>query len=449
MTDTDRTPPSHTPRIFYGWYVLAASFVILFLNAGGRFVIGVMVKPMVAELGWSRSAVSAAIFLNLAVYAVAAIVTGRLYDRWGPKWVIAGSTILFSAGYALMATMDSLWQFHLFYGVLAAAGFGGTTVPIFGSIISNWFEKWRGLAVSLAIAGSCLGQFFLIPVFSDMIVVSGWRSTTLWIAGLSLVVNLALTFGVIRGDPDRFGLHPYGSRERARRAPDTDPGAEAPPVAAAPPAATPRPVASAPPVVVVGRRDLTLSEAMRTRSLWLFTIAMFVCGGGDYFVTTHLVPMVTDYGLSTATGAGMLAWLGLVSLGGVLLSGPASDAIGNKIPIAITFGLRIVLFVMLLQFKGAAPFWVFSLGMGFTLLVTAVLTPTLVSALYGVTHIGFISGFITTVHMVGGGAWSYLGGLVFDSSGDYDLALMISAVAAAVALGCTLFIRERRHLPPV
>ena len=215
------------------------------------------------------------------------------------------------------------------------------------------------------------------------------------------------------------------------------------------PVVAPPPVVSATPVVVAGRRDLTLSEAMRTRSLWLFTIAMFVCGGGDYFVTTHLVPMVTDYGLSTATGAGMLAWLGLVSLGGVLLSGPASDAIGNKIPIAITFGLRIVLFVMLLQFKGAVPFWVFSLGMGFTLLVTAVLTPTLVSALYGVTHIGFISGFITTVHMVGGGAWSYLGGLVFDSSGDYDLALMISAVAAAVALGCTLFIRERRHLPPV
>ena len=283
--------------------------------------------------------------------------------------------------------------------------------------------------MSLALAGSCLGQFFLIPVFSDMIVVSGWRSTTLWIAALSLVVNLALTFGVIRGDPDRFGLRPTeAASERARR-PRTVavPGAPLVPPAAGT-SLSPRPCAPA----RCGSSPSPCSCA----------------GAADYFVTTHLVPMVTDYGLSPATGAGMLAWLGLVSLGGVLLSGPASDAIGNKIPIAITFGLRIVLFVMLLQFKGAAPFWVFSLGMGFTLLVTAVLTPTLVGALYGVTHIGFISGFITTVHMVGGGAWSYLGGVVFDSSGDYDLALVISAVASAVALGCTLFIRERRHLPP-
>ncbi len=441
---TPRTTPAsrgadrgrRPPRMFYGWYVLAASFLILFLNAGSRFIIGVMVKPMADELDWTRSAVSAAIFLNLAVYALAVVIAGRLYDRWGPKWVIVGSTILFSAGYALMATMTSLGQFLLYYGVLAAAGFGGTTVPMFSSIVGRWFEKRRGLAVSLAIAGNCLGQFFLIPVFSDMVVVSGWRSTSLWIAGLALVLNLALAFGVIRGDPASFGLRPYGSRRPAAAKVDAAPGARSGAPSAAPSLAAARP------------RDLTLSEAMRTRSLWLFTVAMFVCGGGDFFLTTHIVPMVTDYGLSAAVGASMLAWIGLISLAGILLFGPAADAIGNKIPIAITFAMRVVLFVLLLQFKGLTSFWVFTLGMGFTLLVTAVLTPTLVGSLYGVAHLGFIAGFINTVHMVGGGLWTYVGGVVFDSTGDYDLAILISAAASAVALICTLLIREKRHLPP-
>ena len=103
---------------------------------------------------------------------------------------------------------------------------------------------------------------------------------------------------------------------------------------------------------------------------------------------------------------------------------------------------------MILFFQGRTPFWVFSLGFGFTLLVTAPLTTTLVGALYGVTHIGFISGFITTIHMLGGGLWSYLGGVIFDKTGAYDLAFLISAAMAAVAVVCAFFIRDERHTPP-
>jgi MFS family permease len=428
-TPVPGTPQRRTPRLFYGWYVLAASFVILFLNAGARFIIGVMVKPIGTEFGWSRGEITSAIFLNMAIYAVAVIVTGRLYDRYGPKWVIGVSAVLFSGGFALMSTMHSLWEFLLYYGVLNAAGMGGTSIPIFGSIIGRWFEKHRGLAVSLAMAGNCLGQFFLIPVFADMIDLSGWRSTSLWIALLTAVVTLVLAFGVIRGDPKKFGLQAYGGREWSR----ATAGADALPKAPRSPA---------------GARDLTLGEAMRTRSLWLFAIAMFICGSADSLVTTHLVPLVTDYGIINAIAADMLAWLGLLSLAGILLAGPAADAIGNKLPIAVTFALRVVLFAILLRFKGSAPFWVFSLGFGLTLLVTAPLTTTLVGTLYGVTHIGFISGFINTAHMMGGGLWSYLGGVIFDETGDYDLAFAIAVAMAALALVSTLFIREKRHLPP-
>ena len=337
-----------------------------------------------------------------------------------------------------MATMHSLWEFILYYGILNAAGLGGITVPIFGSIIGNWFQKRRGLAVSLALAGSCLGQFALVPVFSTMVIGSGWRITSLWIAGLSLVLNLALAFGVVRGDPASFGLAPYGAG-----APGGGNGGGA---ARAPAAASSdaRPAPSGAGAIP----GLTLSEALRTRSLWMFTIIMFVCGGGDYLVTTHLIAMATDYGISAGTGAAMLAWLGLLAMGGVLLTGPAVDAIGNKIPIAVTFLLRVALFIALFVFKEPASFWVFSLGFGLTFLVTALLTPTLVADLYGVTHLGFISGFITTVHMFGGGLWTYLGGVLFDQSGNYDLALVVSAVMSGVALICTFFIREKRHLPP-
>jgi len=406
------------PRIFYGWYVLAAAFAILFLNTGGRYIVGMLVKPVAADFGWSRGELSSGIFLNMAVYAATVFLTGRLYDRFGAKWVIAVSTVLFSAGYALMASMHSLWQFLLYYGVLNAAGLGGTTVPIFGSVIGHWFKRRRGLAVSLAFAGSSLGQFFLLPIFSDMIHSSGWRVTILWIAGAAFMLNLTLVFVVLRRDPDKY----------------VDEGGLASPTRAS---------------SVAGVADLTLSQAMRSRSLWMFALAMFVCGSADMLVTTHLVPMATDYGLSDGTAASMLAWLGLLGLAGILLAGPAADAIGNKLPIAITFALRVVLCVMVIKLKGTVPFWIFSLGFGITLLVTAPLVPTLVSAMYGTTHIGFISGFINTVHMMGGGLWAYLGGVIYDRTGSYNLALLLSAISAGIALICTLLIREERHVAPV
>jgi len=448
---TFRRRHDRTHRVFYGWYVVAASFAILFLTGSGSSMIGVMIKPMGADFGWSRTSISSAIFVNMAVYAVSIIVTGRLYDRFGPKWVIACSTVLFAAGFALMATMDSLWQFLLYYGVIAAAGLGGTTVPLFGSLMGRWFDRWKGLAASLALAGNCLGQFLLIPVFSDLIDGSGWRVTSLWIAGLCGVVGLVLTFTVIRGDPGQLGLKPFGADGSERRAEE--------PARMAASAVEPRRAeaaagvsiesgaASAAPAAAAGPRDLTLLEAMRTRALWLYAFVMFVCGSGDYFVSTHLVPMVTDYGISTSVAASMFAWLSLISLAGILVAGPASDAIGYKIPIAVTFALRVVVFAILLKYQGIVPFWVFSVSFGFTLLVTAPLTPMLVRTLYGVTHIGFISGFITTVHMVGGGLWAYLAGIIFDNTGDYRLAFWISLGFAAAATVAMLLIREERHLP--
>lgn len=431
---------TRTRRVFYGWYVLAGAFVALFMSATGQALVGVMIKPMAAEFGWSRTAITSAVFLNMAFYAASVMVTGRLYDRYGPKWVIAGYALLFSAGYALMSTMDSLWQFLLCLGVLAGTGLGGITIPIFGSIVGKWFERRRGLALSLAIAGSCLGQFFLIPVFSDMIDVSGWRSACLWIAALVLGVNLVVAFGIVRGDPKKFGLKPYGSSDDVRPPSDADAG---PGAAADDPARSPDP-----PRVVAAPRDLTLSQAMQTRSLWLFAVTMFICGSGDMLVNTHYVAMVTDYGLPTATAASMFAWLGLMSLVGILVAGPSSDRLGARAPIAVTFLLRVALFVMLVTSKGTVPFWIFALGFGLTPLVTAPLNNLLVARLYGVTHMGFIAGFINTVHMIGAGLWSFLGGVIFDQTGDYDLAFIFGAGLAAVAVVCTFFIREQRHLPP-
>ena len=411
-------------RFHYSFYIVLSSFVILFFNSGARFSIGVIFKPVIAEFGWSRSAISMAFFLHMIVFAFSLILVGRLYDRYGPKWIIIISTFFLSGGCFLISLIHTLWQFFICYGIIAAIGLGGTSATLISVITSKWFEKNRGFAISLALSGNCLGQFALIPLFSIFILKYSWRALYFSLGLIMLLLNIALALLVIRGDPEAIGLKPFGYedvKDIERKKGESS--------------------------FSQNLQDLDLREAMRSYSFWLFLFTMFVCGSGDFLVTTHLVALVTDYNISAVTAANMLGWYGLMSLAGILIAGPASDVIGNKIPIALTFVIRFFLFFLILKYQGLLSFYIFALAFGFTSLITAPLTPTLLGRLYGFSHIGLLTGFIITIHHLAGGFWAYLGGLIFDKTGSYRLIFLLSLIMALMAIFSSLFIKEKRHYP--
>ncbi len=409
--------------LFYGWYILASSFIILFFTSGARYSFGVAFKPMIKELDWSRGSISFAFFLNMTLFALSLIAAGRLYDRYGPKWVIVVSTVFLSAGFALISVVNSLWQFYIVYGVFAAIGLGGTSIPLLAALISKWFTKWRGLAISLALAGNCMGQFVLIPAFSFCTLRYGWRVSYLSIGLMMGLVIMTLALLVVKESPDHLGPSPVREKEAGKKG---KPG-EA--------------------VSSDRHQDLSLREAMKTSPFWFFLVVMFVCGSGDFLVTTHLIPFATDHGILPAQAGNMLAWLGLMSLVGVLVAGPASDLIGNRIPMAIAFLIRFGAFLLILAHRDAASFYLFSILFGLTYLVTGPLATTLLGRLYGFSHIGLLSGFATTVHHIAGGFWAYLGGFIFDQTGSYRLAFVCSAALAFIAVVCCILIQEKRHIP--
>ena len=406
-------------NVFYGWYILAACFFLLFFQAGARFSFGIMFKPMMVQFGWDRASISLVFFLNMVFFALTLSIAGKLYDRWGPRWVILISTLLLSVGYGSISIISTLWEFLLYYGILAAIGMGGASVPLIAALMSKWFEHNRGLVISLALSGNCIGQFVLVPVFNDLLSSFGWRIACVIFAVCIFVINSVLALFVIKADPGHKQPAHSDSRHPDAKQAVADPAGP-------------------------GSRDLGLKAAMKTTPFWLYLAAMFVCGSGDFLVTAHLVPMVTDFNISPSTAANMLAWFGLLSMAGMLVAGPVSDRIGNKIPIALTFGLRLVLWVLILSRQNLYTFYVFAAMFGFTFLITAPLTTTLTGKLFGFSQIGLISGFITMVHHMGGGLWAYIGGWSFDIAGSYRWSFVASAVMAGVALVCTLMIKEER-----
>ncbi len=414
---------SENGRLFYGWYIVASAFIILFFNAGARYAFGVLFKPMIEEFGWSRGSVSLVFFVNMIVFALGLLITGKLYDRYGPKWVIIISTLFLSAGFALTSAIQTIGQFFLSYGVLAALGIAGTAVPFIATVTSKWFEKRRGLAISLALSGNSLGHFALVPLFSLFTLSYGWRSLYLSVGIVILILNILIALFVMRGDPHHLGLKPFGQEDE--KSGKTDPVGN--------------------PLSSKNHEDFGLKQAMKTRSYWLFVVIMFICGGGDYFATTHLIPLATDHGVSPQTAGNMLGWYGLMSLAGILVAGPAADRIGNKIPVFLTFTLRVFLYLLVLQYKTLPSLYLFALLFGFTHLITAPLTPMLIGKLYGVRSIGILTGFVNTIHFLGGGFWAYIAGVIFDETGSYQLAFILLAGAAALAALCSLGIVERRH----
>ena len=408
-------------KLFHGWHIVAAAFVILFLSTGTHLSFGVMLKPMAAEFGWDRGAVSSAYFLNMIVFSSSLVFIGRLYDRVGPRPILFVATVLLAGGYALTANITVLWQLYLSYSLITALGLGGTSVPLMSALIAKWFTERRGMAISLAIAGASIGQFVLVPLLTRITLEYDWRTAYLTVSIVTLVVLSLLTFFVIRSTPEDLGKKPYGSEISASG----------------------KPLAA-----TDSARDLNLAEAMHTRSYWLFLVTMFICGGGDFFVVTHFIPMVTDYGISPTVGGRMLGLYGLMSLAGLLVAGPLSDVIGNKAPIVATFMLRIPLFLLILNWQTTTAFYIFALGFGFTQLMTAPVTPTLLGKLYGLSHIGVNMGLILTFHHLSGGFWVYAGGEIYDYTGSYQLVFIIFTVLASIALICSSLLIDKRHDKP-
>jgi MFS family permease len=404
------------------WLILAGAFAILFLVQGSRSIIGVAFKPIVEEFGWARGAFSLVLSAHMAIFALMLPIVGRYFDRYGAKWVIILSSLCLTLGYLGITAAKSLWLFLVLYGLFAAIGFGGCSITLFGAVASKWFQRHRGMAVSLAMCGGPVGQFVMVPPATHVIHTYGWRSVFIALALSVLVIGLGVATTLMKAVPPQNV--------------DTTGGAGTPQGSAR---------GNAPSDDRTSTGDLNLVQAMKTPSFWYFTLLMAVCGGGDYLVITHLVPMVTDAGISARTAGNMLAWFGLMGMAGLMITGPVSDRFGNKLPTVATFVLRLVLFALVLFFKNTTSFYVFALMFGFTMFITAPITTTLLAKLYGLSNIGLISGVVTTIHHLGGGLWIWLGGAAFDRFGNYDAIFALYAGSSGIAILCGILIKEKKH----
>ena len=410
-------------RLSLSWVILAAGFFILFFGGGSRFALGLMLKPMTEDLGWSRSTLSFAVTFFMFTSALALPLAGRLVDRYSLRWVLALGAMAVAAGVGLMGLVTEPWQVFLVYGVLFAMGHAATGNPIVGVMITRWFERRRGIANSVAVSGNATGQLVIIGTLAAFQTNIGWRNAFGLLGTANLLIAIPLFLAALKAWPGTAA----GTAAESPRVNGREGGAEE---IEATQAVT---VPLGPPSVVASGQ------------FWLLVVLYAVCGFQDFFMATHVVAFAQDSGIGTVLAGNILALMGLMGLFGVLCAGLLCDALGAQRPLLLCFVMRIGIFALIIAVQNTAAILVFSLLYGFTFLMTAPLTVIFSREIFGPTRLGTVSGTISMVHQIFGGLGALSGALIFDHWGSYDGAfiLMLALSIGATAISPLLHSSDR------
>ena len=390
---------------------------------------GFFFEPMRQHFGWSRTLLSGAFSLGKVELGLAAPLQGYLIQRIGPRVVIAGTFIVFGAGFFLLSRVSSPLTFYLAFLVLALGGGSGGFAGVMASI-NNWFRRKRASAIGFAMLGMGLGGVVYPPLLAIGIDNFDWRNTALALSVFVVAVGVPLS-RVVRFNPEPFGYLPDGGRLRPRR-----------PVLSY---HNRRDATGRPPAEEQSEPDYTVSEALKTRAFWLMSaghgLALLVIST----VSLHQVPYLeTDLGLSKSSAAYVVMAMTGVNMCGQVVGGFLGDRFPKNYIVAGTL-LGHSLGLLLLAI--ADTFGQAMLSAVVQGLAWGIRSPSLISMrgdYFGRRAFPMIMGLSQVVMTVG----VVLGPLVAGYLADqYSYSLGFKIVAACTLPGFLVFLLLRKPAP--
>lgn len=373
--------------------LIAAAVGCAMLANGLRASFGLFLAPITMAHGWTGSAFAFAIALQILLNGATQPLWGQVADRFGGRAVLTIGAVLYCVGIVGMALADGLPLFTFFAGVVLGVAVSAAGMPTISASLTRLLSpEMRGRAVGLGTAGTSAGQFLVVPLASFAISAWGWEGALYALAAAALLmIPLAIPLND-RPQPRAAGA---AAEQTAREA---------------------------------------LSGALRDPSFWFLFSGFFVCGLHVSFIGVHMPGFVHSCGLPAFVGAASISIIGLFNIGGSLLSGELSSRWRRKeLLVLIYAGRGVLMGLFLVAEKTTFTVMLFSAAMGLLWLSTVPPTVGLVARNYGTRWLATIFGIVYFGHQMGGFAGAWLGGIVFDRTGSYDLMWVIGILAAAFA----------------
>jgi MFS family permease len=415
--------PFHTP-FFYGWLIIALSFLTTLTGAGIRSLPSVLIMPFELEFGWNRVAVSSAISINLLLFGVAGPIGGWLIDRFGPRRVMIGSLSVLVLAVSATTLMKEYWHLVLLWGVIIGLGAGGTGSVLSATVANRWFKQRRGLALGILNSASSTGQLIFLPLFMALTLSVGWRTGSLILVSVALGL-LPFIFFLMRDDPADAGLEPYGSKPGGVKQPGAPPSLS---------------------TISHADRSVSLSEVFRSSNFWLLAGTFFVCGGtSSGLIGTHLIPHSIDRGIPQVTAAYIFGIMGGLNFVGSLLSGWMIDRVNPKKWLSLIYALRGVSLFILPFVTSSSGLLIFAVIYGLDWFATVAPTVVLTVDTFGAKALGRIYGWIFLFHQIGAALMASGAGAIRVWFGGYEFAFLAGGGLTMLAAGLALRIGTPRR----
>jgi MFS family permease len=402
------------------WLTLGGAFIAFTLSAALMHSYPVYLVAFIAEFGWSRGETSIAYSVSQLVAGVSSPLVGFLVDRLGPRRLLLLGGGLLVAGLFASAFVTALWQIILLYGIVMTVGANCLGLVVFVPMLSRYFVRRRGMAISIVQSANGIARGISAPLVQLLISLIGWRTTYMTQAGLMalLVLPLAALF----------------RRAEAPPAPPSDGGIPIDPPGAAPAA--------------VPYFGWTLAEAMRTPHFWLLFAVYLFTGLGSFFVSLHQLAFAVDIGFDKLYAAEVLGMGAFLAVPGIVVTGTLSDYIGREVSAVLAYGFSIFGVICALLITSPDQhllLWLHACFFGLTWGARGPAITAKTADLFPGPQLGTILGVITIGSGIGSAVGAWGAGWIFDVSGSYRLAFMLSI--ASYLGGVIAFWALRR--PPV
>jgi len=417
---------------FYGWVIVAVSFVTLALGVSTRTSFSLLFPPLLDEFGWDRGVTAAAFSIGFLASTIYAPFSGSLIDRFGPRPVLSLGVVLTSLGMATTPFVTEPWHLYLTLGVLVVGGAFLIGYVGHSFFLPNWFVRRRGLAVGIAFSGVGIGAITVLPLLQYIIEKIGWREACWSMAIVLAVLLIPLIATFQRRHPNDLGLEPDGAT--AAREADADAWSDKPAanVVDAAWAAT----------------EWTLARVLRTARFWWLFVGYTSVLFAWYAVQVHQTKYLTETGFSASQAAYALGMVGLGGIAGQIGLGHLSDRIGREWAWSAScagYILCCAALLLLPQHPGSTVLYIVIiasqglLGYGLTSVLGAIPLELFegrrYSTIFGVLSIGI---------GLGCAAGPWVTGVIYDAAGSYVLAWWLAIGLCALSLLCIWLAAPRK-----
>ena len=418
-----QTPRKPKKPIYFGWYVCAATMFIGFVVIGVRNSFGVFVDPMSDEFEWNRTTVTIAASLGVLVNGVAQPFMGQIFDRTGGRKMILISLAILGAGAVLLSQTNHVLFLVFVFGIVISMAQSGPALSNTAALMSRWFRRQRGVAISVNSAALSLGGLIMVPFAMYLLEATDWR--TAWVViGPIVLATLPMAYIFLHERPEDRGLLPDGDTE-------SDQG-----TAAKHRRGNPGPL-------TVERWKAAFNSA----PIWQLSGSYFVCGMTTTVLAVHFIPFaMDDRGVSGTTAATIFGYMMGLNIIGVIGAGFLSDKLGGtKNWLALVYFIRGLAYVLLVSIDSVVGMWIFASVAGFSWIATVHLTSSLTAEVYGTKAMGTISGISFTFHSIGGALSIFLAARLFDITGSYTVPFALVGAMLFPAALSAFMIKERKY----